>query len=104
MAQYPDEKTSELPTLTQHEPREPGDRDILAGPSVDAQDHVANRLGLVLDELLVEKNRLTEPGVQFSFSDLLLHIDRFFAHLRHIDPFLFVDGLGRDIFPADKLR
>ncbi len=89
--------------FAEHEPGEPGHRDILAGAGVDRHDHVADRFCLVLDELLVEQDDLAEPGVQLAFGDLLLHVDRLLAHLRHVNPFLFFDGGGRHVLAADVL-
>ena len=83
------------------EPGEPGDRDILAGPRVDGQDHVAHRLGLVLDEFLVEQDALAEPGVELALGDLLLHVRRLVGHLRHEDAFLLGDRLFGNVFAPD---
>src|SRR5512132_1476957 len=41
--------------LADEEPGEPRDRDVLSCPGVDGLDHVADRLGLVLDESLLHQ-------------------------------------------------
>ncbi len=60
-----------LAPLAEHEPGEPGNRDILARAGIHGHDHVADRLGIVLDKLLVEQDvspnqALSLPSAIFS--------------------------------------
>src|SRR5262249_45569636 len=73
---------------TDDESGEPGHGDVLSGPGVHADDDVVDRLGVVLDELLVHEDDLTVPGDELAFGDLLA--DRFglIADLGHEDSLL----------------
>ena len=93
-----------LTPFADKEPGEPGDRDILSGSCVDGHDDVADGLGVVLDELLIEKHALREPGVELAVGDFLLHVGGFVADLGHEDSLLFGDDLLRDVLAADEER
>src|SRR5205823_8331051 len=45
------------------EAREAGHRDVLSGPRIHRENHVANGLGVVLDELLIHQDALAVPGI-----------------------------------------
>lgn len=54
---------------------ETSDGDVLSGPGVNLLDQLADRLGVVLDERLVEQDVVfTSPTAQFAFDDLLTDV------------------------------
>src|SRR5689334_21638220 len=55
-----------LAPFAHDEPGEAGHRDVLACPGIDAQAHVADGPGVVLDELLVHQADLAVLGVELS--------------------------------------
>src|SRR5213083_487585 len=95
-----------LRVLAQPVAREPTYRDLLPRLGTDLVEQRLDRLGIVLDEQLVEEDAVLEEGLELALDDPRDHVVGLagLPRLRLEDPSLVLEGLRRDFVPVEPAR